>query len=202
LARPHYAVMGLMLGTLLTIGAVMTYLSITKTTLDEQISDTLRYNVYEGGYGGYKLNRTTVLSFWAEHQGAKDPVSLVLGNGIGSSHFTTSGHVANRFPAYGIGLTAASTLLWDLGILGIALFLSILILAWRTAGRLRRETADALVRADAMAIQTAMPLFGFFVFYRIALLETLSFQIVFAAMLGYLAWLYRRHVHSAVERRT
>lgn len=202
LVRPHYAVMGLMLSTLLTIGAVMTYLSITKTTLDEQISDTLRYNVYEGGYGGYQLNRTTVLSFWAEHQGAKDPVSLVLGNGIGSSHFTTNGHVANRYPAYGIGLTTASTLLWDLGIFGIALFLSILILAWRTAGRLRKETADALVRADAMAIQTAMPLFGFFVFYRIALLETLSFQIVFAAMLGYLAWLYRRHVHLAVDRRT
>jgi cbb3-type cytochrome oxidase subunit 3 len=31
----------------------------------------------------------------------------------------------------------------------------------------------------------------------LALLETLSFQIVFTALLGYLAWLYRRHARSA-----
>jgi hypothetical protein len=193
LARPHYAVLGLILGTLLTAGAGMTYLSVTKTTLDEQIEDTLSYNVYEVGYGGYQLNRTKVLAFWAERQGAHDPVSLVLGNGLGSSHDATGGHVAMRYPTYGIGLTAASTLLWDLGVLGTALFLAILILAWRTAGRLRREAAEALVRADASAIQATLPLFGFFLFYRLALLETLSFQIVFVVLLGYLAWLYRRY---------
>lgn len=193
LARPHYAVFGLILGTLLTVGAGMTYLSVTKTTLDEQIEDTLSYNVYERGYGGYQLNRTKVLTFWAERQGAHDPLSLVLGNGMGSSHDTSGGHVAMRFPTYGIGLTAASTLLWDLGIVGFTLFMAILVLAWRTAGRLRREAAETLVRADAAAIQAVLPLFGFFVFYRLALLETLSFQIVFVALLGYLAWLYRRH---------
>jgi hypothetical protein len=29
------------------------------------------------------------------------------------------------------------------------------------------------------------------------LLETLSFQIVFAALLGYLAWMHRRHASQA-----
>lgn len=197
LARPHYAVMGLILGSLLTIGAGMTYLSITKTTLDEQIEDTLSYNIYEGGYGSLHLNRTTVLTFWAERQGAHDPVSLVLGNGLGSSHRATGGHIEIRYPTFGIGLTAASTLLWDLGILGFALFLAILALAWRTAGRLRREAAEALVRADAAAIQAILPLFGFYLFYRLSMLETLTFQIVFSALLGYLAWLHRRHTCSA-----
>jgi hypothetical protein len=102
-----------------------------------------------------------------------------------------------RYPSYGIGLTVASTLLWDLGVLGLLLFLSILVLAWRTAGRLRQETTEPLVRADVAAIQVALPLFGFFIFYKPSLLETLSFQIVFAALLGYLAWMHRRHVSPA-----
>jgi hypothetical protein len=197
LVRPHIALAGLIIGALLTVGAGMAYVSLSKKTLEQQIEQTLRYNVYEKGYGGRYLNRTTVLSFWVERQGAHDPVALVLGNGIGSSHDSSGGHVARRYPTYGIGLTAASTLLWDLGIVGIALFLSILILAWRAAGRLRREATDALVRADAAAIQAVLPLFGFYLIYRLALLETLSFQIVFTALLGYLAWLYRRHARSA-----
>lgn len=199
LTRPHYAAMGLILGTLLTVGAGMAYLKVTETTLEEQVEDTLSYNVYERGYGGYQLNRTKVLSFWAEHQGAHDPLSLVLGNGLGSANNTTGGHVAMRYPTYGIGLTAASTLLWELGIFGIILFLSILLLAWHAAGRLRREAPEPLVRADAAAIQAVLPLFAFFLFYRLSLLETLSFQIVFAAVLGYLAWLHRRQVNSAAD---
>lgn len=197
LARPHYAVVGLAFVAILTVGANMAYLSITKTTLDEQVEETLNYNVYEKGHGAYKLNRTKVLSFWVERQGTHDPVSFVLGNGLGSAHTSTGGHVAMSYPTYGIGLTAASTLLWELGIVGISLFLGILVLAWRTAGKLRREAADALVRADASAIQVVFPLFGLFVFYKASLLETLSFQIVFAALLGYLAWLHRRHVASS-----
>lgn len=199
LARPHYAVMGLIFGALLTIGAGVAYLSVTKTTLEEQIENTLSYNVYEKGHGSNLLNRTKVLTFWAERQGSHDPVSLVLGNGLGSSHDAMSGHVALRFPHYGIGLTAASTLLWDLGIVGFTLFLAILVLAWRTADRLRWVAADALVRADAAAIQAVLPLFGFYLFYRLALLETLSFQIFFATLLGYLAWLHRRHDAQATR---
>lgn len=198
LTRPHYAVIGLLMGLLLTTGTIMAYLSITKTSLDEQIQHTLEYNVYERGYGSLHLNRTTVLTFWAKQQGAHDPVSLVLGNGLGSSHRGTGGHVDKRYPRYGIGLTAASTLLWDLGILGLAMYLSILALAWRTAGRLRREASEALVRADASAIQATLPLLGFYLFYRLTLLETLSFQIVFAALLGYLAWLHRRYARSTI----
>lgn len=197
LVRPHHAVMGLLLGILLTFSALMAYLNITKMTLDEQIKGTLSYNVYEGGYGRLHLNRTTVLTFWAEQQGAHDPVSLVLGNGLGSSHRSTGGHIALQYPSYGIGLTAASTLLWELGIFGFALYLAILALAWRTAGRLRREASEALVRADSAAIQAVLPLFGFYLFYRLAMLETMTFQIVFAALLGYLAWLHRRHTCSS-----
>ena len=201
ITRLHYWLMGLIVGTLLTLAAGYAYLSLTDKTMDEQIADTLSYNIYEVGYGLKYLNRTTVLTFWAERQGAHDPVSFVFGNGLGSSHDLTGGHVAMSYPGLGIGLTAASTLLWDMGVFGFGLFAAILALAWRSAGRLHRESTAPTVRADAAAIQAALPLFAFYLFYRLSLLETLSFQIVFAALLGYLAWLHRRHHLAMTDNR-
>jgi len=203
IARPHYGVLGLVVGGLLTAAAGYAYLSLSKKSLDEQIADTLAYNVYNTGYGSSALNRTSVLTFWAEQQGEHDPVSFVLGNGLGSAHTAASlipGHVAERYPGYGIGLTAASTLLWETGIIGFGLFASIIALAWRCAGRLRRTADDPAVRADASAIQVALVLFAFYLFYRASLLETLSFQAVFSALLGYLAWLHRQHLQTASRR--
>ena len=70
---------------------------------------------------------------------------------------------------------------------------AIFVLAWRAAGRLQRTSGEPVLRADALAIQCTLAQFAFFLFYRVALLETLSFQIVFSALLGYLAWMQRAH---------
>jgi hypothetical protein len=133
-----------------------------------------------------------VLTFWAQQQGLHEPAGALLGHGLGAAHDATGGQIARRYPGYGVGLTAASRLLWEQGVLGTALFLAILATAWRTANRIRRAgTAPTWVRADAAAIQAALPLFAFYLIYRSALLEGLPFQIVFWGLLGYLAWLAR-----------
>lgn len=194
LARPHYALAGLVGGLLLTLATGYTYLQITQKPLDRLIDGTLRYNVYEKGYGGYVLNRTTVLTFWAEQQGLGDPAGALLGHGLGTAHDPTGGKVSRRYPSYGIGLTAASTLLWEQGVVGMALFLAILTFAWRTANQVwRAKVAPPWVQADAAAIQAALPLFALYLIYRSSLVEGMSFQIVFWFMLGYLAWLARRY---------
>ena len=199
-SRPHHAILWFCMAGVLSVAAAYAYLNTTKFhSFDGLITSTLAYNVYEG-YGEYKLNRTSVLSFWAGAQGLSNPVSPIFGNGLGSAHEGTGGHIARRYPGFGIGLTAMATLLWDHGIVGTALFLAVLALAWRAAGSLRRQSPEASVRADAAAIEAALALFAFYLFYRMALLETLSFQIVFAALLGYLAWLHRRH--STATRQT
>jgi hypothetical protein len=194
LRRPHYALVGSALGAALTVAVALATLdSMGAKSTDRFIDNALNYNVGSLGYGGFALNRTTVLTFWAREQGLHDPVSLVLGNGIGSSHSVSGGHLTtHRYLGMGIGLTGASTLLWDEGVLGTGLFFLILLLVWNAAGRLRKRSAEAWVRADAFAIQTSMPLFGFFSFYLIGVLENMSIQIVFGTILGYLAWLWRR----------
>lgn len=198
IARPRLALAGLMLGALLAVAAGYAYVQIAKKPVDRLVDDTLSYNVYEKGYGGYALNRTTVLSFWAREQGLRDPAGAVLGHGLGAAHDVTGGEIARRYPGYGISLTGASMLLWEQGVMGMALFLAILAAAWRAAGRLLKgPAAPAWARADAAAIQAALPVFAFYLVYRNTMLEVLPFQIVFWGLLGYLAWLTRRFTFGA-----
>lgn len=201
IVRPLYGLVALFMGALLTAGLGYVYLHILQMSLQEALENTIGYNLQEEGYGTNYLNRVTALSFWTERQGAHDPVSFLFGNGLGSSHQGTSGHMDIRYPRYGIGMTSASTLLWDVGVFGCGLFASVLYSVWRCASQLHQESTEPTVRADAAAIQVTLMLFIFHIFYRLEFLENISFQIVFASVLGYLAWLYRRHVASiAVSR--
>lgn len=201
IARPLYGLAGLIVGVLLTAASGLFYFSLSERHVDDQIQDYLDYNIYDKGYGQYHLNRTTVLTFWAQQQGSHDPISFVLGNGLGSAHNQAGGHMAMRYPNHGIGLTTASSLLWDVGIFGVGLFAAILVSAWRTAVRLQQKLADPTLRADAAAIQAALALFAVYLFFRSSLLENLSFQIVFVVLLGYLARLHRTHGVLPAESR-
>ncbi|MFC1748174.1 hypothetical protein ACFL2V_05145 [Pseudomonadota bacterium] len=195
IAKPHKAIIGGAIVTLLTVGAGYSYLQIMQKDLHEGIETTLSYNFYEQGYGGFALNRTTVLSFWAQQQEKHGPVSIMFGNGLGSAHEGTRGHIAQHYSGYGVGLTAASTLLWELGIIGTLLFLSIFVYAWRCANQIQKRTIDPIIKADTQGIQVALAVFAFYLIYRSSLLDLLSFQIIFALILGYLAWL-----HNNVEK--
>lgn len=194
--RFHYWLIGFISAILLAIAIGYYYLSLSPRPVEQQIAETIEYNFKSKGYGGQHLNRTTVLTFWAEKQGAHDPVSFLFGNGIGSSHSGARGHVAKLYPGYGIGLTSASTLLWDLGIVGLSLFIAILFFAWSCTRTLWKESNIPSVRADAIAIQSALALFGFHILYRDSLLDLPSIQIVLTGLLGYLAWMHRRHYFS------
>lgn len=195
ITHPKKAFLGLLMGILLTIAIGYVYLSTTKTgNLDQFVIDTWDYNFGEIGYGGYlrgfTLNRTSVLTFWVQQQSISDPVSLLFGNGLGAAH--EQGHIAVRYKNYGVGFTAIPVLLWEQGLVGATLFMSIFAYAWYAASRLQSETVEPWVRADASAIQAAIALFTVFLFYRVAMLEALPLQIIFYGLLGYLAWLHRR----------
>jgi hypothetical protein len=197
ISRPHYLIAALIFGSLFTVIAVGVNMMMTKMTLDQLIDDTLRYNVYEVGYGGLYLNRTTVLSFWAQHQGLSDPVSFLFGSGLGSAQpgdaVSLGGHLDTRFLNYGIGFTGAGLLLWELGIFGVTLFLLMMAMAWRCANQLIAQSVDPMVRADALAIQAGLLLFSFYPLYLSALFSEFGFQVIFTFMLGYLAWMYKQH---------
>jgi hypothetical protein len=197
ISRPHYLIAALVFVGLFTVTAVGVNMMVTKMTLDQLIFDTLRYNVYEVGYGGFYLNRTTVLTFWAQHQSLADPVSFLFGNGLGSaqsgSGSSLGGHLDTHFLNYGIGFTGVAMLLWELGVFGVTLFLLMMAMAWRCANQLIAQSVDPIVRADALAIQAGLFLFSFYPLYMGALFSEFGFQVIFTFMLGYLAWMYKQH---------
>lgn len=183
---------------LVLLTALFGYIYITllmKSTVAEVIASTLRYNAESVGYGENLLNRTSVLSFWWSHHGAHDLYGLLFGHGLGSSFLApqnfAQGHVALHFPRHGIDLTTASTLLWDTGAIGLVLYVAVLVGAWAAANAVWRNAVDPAVRADALAIQAAIALFAIFTNYTNSSVNILPFEIVIAAVLGYLAWLYR-----------
>lgn len=199
LTRPHYLVMAVILGGLFTAVALNAYMLITKMSLDELVFDTLKYNVYEVGYGNYYLNRTTVFTFWGQRQSLADPVSFLFGNGLGSAKGAgdgtlAGGHINALYPNHGIDLTGVSMLLWELGVFGVGLYYLIMVMAWRCANQLIAFAVDPVARADAAAIQASIALFIFYPLYRDSLLSEFGFQVIFTSMLGYLAWLYKQHI--------
>ncbi len=196
--RPAFFMM-MSVFTLLFIG-VLGYLFATfiiQQPIGEIVEDTLAYNVYEKGYGNYYLNRTSVLTFWWQQNGWQDPVAFIFGHGLGSAFSAPGtlvpGHVAMKWPYYGIDLTTASSLLWDTGVVGFSLFLLILWSAWRACNVLQRDAIDVHVVADATAIQASIALFVAFVFYNNAIVSHPAMEIIVASVLGYLSYLYRQH---------
>jgi hypothetical protein len=193
--RYFFQLLGLLL---LTCALGLVYISMNQRGADEVLSQTLSYNVGTQGYGSSKLNRMTVFSFWLENQGWQDPLGLLIGNGLGSSYFNPHapmpGHLGFKYLGYGIDLTTAASLLWDTGLLGLILFMSILSNAWFSAGRLWSTVTDPAVRADALAIQTCIAIFTLCMFNDSALVNYLQFELIPAFVLGYLGYLVRAHM--------
>lgn len=172
------------------------YLGLNDSDFSATITQMLSYNIGEQGYGTNILNRSTVLEFWWNNQSLSDPVGLLLGHGLGSAYFSPAnpvpGHIALQYLGYGIDMTSASSLLWDTGLLGLLLFVSIFSFAWRAAGKLRKAARAAETRADALALQACLGILSLFVFYDSTLVNYLPFEVIAALVLGYLGYLVRQ----------
>lgn len=183
--------------------AVLGYLYVVvimHSTLGDVINATLLYNVGSGGYSPTQyLNRITSITFWAEQEGAHDPLGLLIGNGLGSSYTPQDatnlipGHLGAKYMRYGINLTAASTLLWETGLIGFSMFAGMFVAAWRAAERLRRSVDDPTVQADALVIQAAISLFLLSLVYADPIVNLVSMELIYALVLGYLGYLMNYH---------
>jgi len=167
------------------------------STLSDVIDTTLRYNIGKQGYSRTMvLNRFTSLTFWFKQQSLNDPFSFLLGNGLGSSYTSTSGiigHLGFKYLNYGINLTAASTILWDTGVIGFTMYTGIFVAAWFAAGRLYKQVDDPAVRADALAIQASTLIFLFSLLYSDSIVNLVSMELIYAVVLGYLGYLMNHH---------
>jgi hypothetical protein len=173
--------------------------------LDSNIADgiqgILAYNFEEKiGYGTSLLNRTTVMTFWWSLHGWNNPISFLFGHGLGSSYGAgyDAGHIAQIYPNYGISLTTISSLLWDLGLVGFVLYISIFILAWFQLGRTWKITNSAKTKADCISIQVGIALTLFFLLYSDSQVNLLVHEIISAVLLGYAAFLCQEQQRATI----
>lgn len=189
----------------LTVGLAYVYVVLMlNSSFIDVFRETARYNVGNEGYGRLYLNRTTVLGFWWVMQGLHDPLGFLFGHGLGSSYGSgaNAGHIAAHYPRYGIGLSTISSLLWDTGVAGVLLYVSVFVAAWRAANRLWKESHDPVVRADVLALQAAIALIMLFMPYSDSQINLMTMEIIVASVLGYLAFLIRQQKTLPVTSRS
>lgn len=151
------------------------------------------YNIGQVGYGTLLLNRTTSITFWWGLHSWSNPITLLLGHGLGSSYGSAqdAGHIAQMYPGYGINLTAVTSILWDLGLVGLMLYVGIFVAAWVQVSNIWKRTVSRKIKADCMAIQAGIALTFLFLIYSDSQVNLLVHEIIIALMLGYAAFLYQ-----------
>lgn len=179
--------------------AVWLYIS-TQTyagqSFDAKLAEILNYNFGDAGYyGGLGLNRMTVYSYWIGQQSLADPLSFVFGNGLGSSFGgideANPGHMDKAHGWMFIGLTTGSSLLWDLGVLGFALYLSMLVAAVVCAYRLVSNAKPGFDRAFCTSLFSMASMLVVMLFYSEAMVSVPSLEVLAALTLGMIAWRHR-----------
>jgi len=162
----------------------------------EFVSYTINRNVSEDyGQGSYQLNRWMALSFWASEHRDSPVQNVLFGHGLGASRDALGSALEVntlaqwRYEGLGIGLTAASGVLWELGIVGFICLMGIFWTAFQATRRLAGIYSDVPWRASTFqGLQVAVVVLFMSLFYKNSFLRHLPYQALVITILGYIAY--------------
>lgn len=189
---------GILVLILLLAGMFLFYAALPRAqgefTPEQYFANTMRYNVGSQGYGTLALNRTTVYPYWLERHGIDNLPETLIGHGPGSSLEGGSGIsrttlAQQKYRGVGIGLTSFSSLLWELGVLGLGVVVALHWAAFVQAGRLAKlNLFSPTEKATLVAAQAAvivlflnLPHNNYFVF-------EIGYQTLQYLIFGYIAY--------------
>lgn len=197
--RPFVFAAGSIVTMGLVAGLLYVYVALTPTdsrvglTFQQRLQENIDYNFGRSGYSGAAaLNRGNVVPFWWSRNGTQNLQGTLFGHGLGASHGWQSGDsvgvMTRRYPGQAIGLTGLSALLWDVGILGAALFAGILGSAFLVARRLAARAAPGLDRALCRGLAASSLMLLALLFATDGMLLIPSTQVMMCTTLGLIAW--------------
>lgn len=154
----------LLLGLIAALALGVLYLVVSAKagqSLQSVLESTMAYNFGNKGYhSAGNLNRTTVFSFWWSQQHAGDPLGLLFGHGPGASYSgegaLVPGQLALRYYGLAIAFTTLSSLLWDFGLVGFALFLAFNAGAIWASARAALQTVPGVRRSLLVAMTAGL----------------------------------------------
>jgi hypothetical protein len=200
--RPALFALGSVVAAAVLGGLFYVYIAIqgqdTRTlTFEQRLQENIDYNFGNAGYfDGPSLNRSSVVRFWWDKNGTKDPIKTVFGHGLGSSFSVpgadTPGHLNLKYPGHSIDLTGVSTLLWDVGLFGLLLYLLAMGSAWFCSRKLIERAAPGLDRALCRTLSASIAMLGVMLLASNVMLWAPSMQVLMMLTFGLLAWRWRR----------
>lgn len=163
----------------------------------ELLSTTIERNTDKTfGWGEYELNRFTVLGHWAqEHSNLSSIPAIIIGHGPGASREAEGSSLdaitlaRREYPSVGIGLTGVSSILWELGVLGLLIVAALFWWAYRASSYLiHRFDEDPLRKGIVEGIRAACVVLGISLFLKNAFVFHLPFQTLLFVLFGILAF--------------
>ena len=202
-AKRPLAFLGIVVATLV-FGAILGYFyfmvqvsgDIANMSLDENLRDTLEYNLGNRGYYATGVNRLTAVPYWFESQSWNNPVKALFGTGIGSSYGVDGlvpdpGHMFLAHPGMYIDLLTTSTVLWDFGIVGFILYFMIFFGAMRCVARSFHEAQTAWDRVLCRMLMSSLAVTLLMAMYSNSAIVLVSHAFIVSLTLGLVAWRYR-----------
>ena len=140
----------------------------------------------------------SIYLWFDNHSIFRNPAELFIGHGIGSAKYSgvKRGHVAEKMVSkYGIiGNHVVSRLLWDIGLIGLFIYLLLFILAYYESGRIiKQNRVDAKNLIDLKIVKLTMVFFILTTPYQLSLLNIQAFNAFSMFMIGLIAFWSRAY---------
>ena len=147
---------------------------------DKQIKYSIDPNEYSSGYR--RLGRVTAIVYWWQRNDLSgDPMHALIGNGLGSVRSSSSlgmGELAQKMMIQ-VDISAATTLLWDAGLLGTFAFVAMVVAG--ALGGIRLSRTPALSpewRESSFLAAATLAMCGIGLIYNRDAIDTPSIQIL------------------------
>lgn len=161
------------------------------TDIGEVIGDAFWYSIdptFINATG--EMGRFAAVVHWWQNNGFQDFLHTIFGYGPGASRTRSvfgAGELGRRFP-FSIDRSTASTLLWDVGLLGLLAFLFLIVYASRKAYVLSKETVLTPFSASVLeALSGILLTVVVMVFYGKDVIEVPALGVLLMIFFGYIS---------------
>ncbi len=195
--RPTRVILTIVLGGSIAIGGLYTYWqqysakgakgygsfsSYVSTFVDNNI-DSKDINLLTG-----EMGRVSALTFWwHKHDVSANPVTFLLGHGLGASRIGTFSGSAARNYSFKIARSSLAILLWEVGFLGSFAFILFLILGWKLSRVAYYESVNSPYHRSLFQVFGASFLiFLFSLPYNTDIIQTPQIQLLMIIFFSYL----------------
>jgi hypothetical protein len=212
ISRPQLFFGGLIVFVVLTAGLLYSYTALNTQHRQVDISTEIQSAIDEN-FGDKRssrwsreLNRLTVYTFWAKEHGLDDLGHTLIGHGLGASKdseglIVTHSLASTRYAGMGIGNTSVSSLLWDVGVLGLSVVVAMFWWVYRAAGQLSRQyMAHPQTQALFRGVQAVIPILFLSLAHKNFFVFNLPYQTFVFGLLGFVAYWVRRTAEQQTVR--